>query len=190
MEWDLPLLLGLAVAFGVAMYVLPDGFDLGVGILFPFAPGEPERSTMMNSIAPVWDGNETCLVFGGTLLIAAFPLAYATLLPAFYVPLLIDAVRLIFRGVAFEFRFTAPVPGWCGIGVLRRLDGRGIGAGHRARRALSRASTYRTEVAGGPFTVADPVSLMVGVSGWSVGYALLGATWLVMKTEGLCRSAR
>src|SRR3954452_21026466 len=104
---DLPLLLGLAVAFGVAMYVVADGFDLGVGILFWVAPGEPERSTMLNSIAPVWDGNETFLVFGGTLLIAAFPLDYATLLPAFYVPLLTMLFALVFRGVAFEFRFRA-----------------------------------------------------------------------------------
>src|SRR4051794_7391990 len=104
---DLPLLLGLAVAFGVAMCVVADGFDLGVGILFWVAPDEPERSTMMNSIAPVWDGNETFLVFGGTLLIAAFPLAYATLLPAFYVPLLTMLFALVFRGVAFEFRFRA-----------------------------------------------------------------------------------
>src|SRR5215207_8798263 len=107
MAWDLPVLLGLAVAFSVVMYVVMDGFDLGVGILFPFAPGATEQGAMINSIAPVWDGNETWLVFGGTLLIAAFPLAYATLLPAFYVPLLAMLFALIFRGIAFEFRFRA-----------------------------------------------------------------------------------
>src|SRR5829696_7114118 len=107
MAWDLPVLLGLAVAFSVVMYVVMDGFDLGVGILFPFAPGPTEQGAMINSIAPFWDGNETWLVMGGTLLIAAFPLAYATLLPAFYVPLLTMLFALVFRGIAFEFRFRA-----------------------------------------------------------------------------------
>src|SRR5215212_2747587 len=107
MTLDLPMLLGFAVAFSVVMYVVMDGFDLGIGILFPFAPGDSERVDMINSIAPFWDGNETWLVMGGTLLIAAFPLAYATLLPAFYVPLLTMLFALILRGVAFEFRFRA-----------------------------------------------------------------------------------
>ena len=103
----LPVVLGLVVALAVAMYVVADGFDLGVGILFPFAPSDTARDVMMNSVAPFWDGNETWLVLGGTLLIAAFPLAYATLLPALYVPLMLMLVGLILRGVAFEFRFRA-----------------------------------------------------------------------------------
>src|SRR5579864_9149199 len=107
MAWDLPTFLGFAVAFSVVMYVVMDGFDLGVGILFVPAPHDSDRDTMMNSIAPFWDGNETWLVLGGTLLIAAFPLAYATLLPAFYVPLMTMLFALVFRGIAFEFRFRA-----------------------------------------------------------------------------------
>src|SRR5579864_7447916 len=103
----LPVLLGLAVAFSVVMYVVMDGFDLGVGILMAGAPSEGDHATMINSIAPFWDGNETWLVLGGTLLIAAFPLAYATLLPAFYVPLMTMLFALVFRGIAFEFRFRA-----------------------------------------------------------------------------------
>jgi cytochrome d ubiquinol oxidase subunit II len=103
----LPVALGLAVAFGVLMYVVTDGFDLGIGILLPLAPSENDRAAMINSVAPFWDGNETWLVLGGTLLIAAFPLAYATLLPAFYVPLMTMLFALVFRGTAFEFRFRA-----------------------------------------------------------------------------------
>lgn len=106
MNW-LPVALGLAVAFGVSMYVVTDGFDLGIGILLPLAPSENDRAAMINSVAPFWDGNETWLVLGGTLLIAAFPLAYATLLPAFYVPLMTMLFALVFRGTAFEFRFRA-----------------------------------------------------------------------------------
>ncbi|HEX7968888.1 MAG TPA: cytochrome d ubiquinol oxidase subunit II, partial [Stellaceae bacterium] len=104
MSLDLPLCFAIVLAFGIAMYVVMDGFDLGIGVLFPFAPGDVDRDTMMNSIAPIWDGNETWLVMGGTLLIAAFPVAYATLLPAFYVPLVVMLFALIFRGIAFEFR--------------------------------------------------------------------------------------
>jgi cytochrome bd ubiquinol oxidase subunit II len=104
---DLPLALGLVVAFGIAMYVVMDSFDLGVGILFPFAPAETDRDLMMNTIAAIWDSNETWLVLGGTLLIGAFPLAYGTLLPAFYVPIVLMLFALIFRGIAFEFRFRA-----------------------------------------------------------------------------------
>src|SRR4051794_22151981 len=104
---DLPLVFALTVAASVCFYVILDGFDLGTGILFLFAPGDPERDTMMNSIAPVWDGNETWLVMGGTLLFAAFPVVYAAVLPGFYVPLMAMLFALIFRGVAFEFRFRA-----------------------------------------------------------------------------------
>src|SRR5712691_6182036 len=107
MDWYLPVLLGLAVVFSIVMYVAMDGFDLGIGILFPLAPGDADRAVMINSIAPFWDGNETWLVLGGTLLFAAFPLAYATLLPAFYVPLLTMLFGLVLRGIAFEFRFRA-----------------------------------------------------------------------------------
>src|SRR4030088_854225 len=107
MTLDLPVLLGFVMAFGVAMYVIMDGYDLGVGILFPFAPNDADRDLMMDSLAPFWDGNETWLVLGGTLLIAAFPLAYGTLLPALYIPITTMLLALIFRGTAFEFRFRA-----------------------------------------------------------------------------------
>src|SRR5215467_6032365 len=104
MQLDLVPLWAAIIALGVFMYVLLDGFDLGVGILFPFAPDDQSRDRMMNSIAPVWNGNETWLVLGGGGLLAAFPLAYAVLLPAFYIPVICMLLALIMRGVAFEFR--------------------------------------------------------------------------------------
>jgi cytochrome d ubiquinol oxidase subunit II len=181
---DVALLLGLAVAFAVVMYVIMDGFDLGIGILFPFAPSEADRDLMMNTIAPVWDGNETWLVLGGTLLIAAFPLAYATLLPAFYVPLVIMLFALIFRGIAFEFRFRATrfralwdaafsggsaIAGFCqGLVLGGFIDG--IAIENRA-------------FAGGTFDFFSAFAVVCGF-GLIAGYALLGATWLVLKTSG------
>jgi len=104
---DLPLVWAVIILFGVMMYVLMDGFDLGIGILYPFFPGKEDRDVMMNTVAPVWDGNETWLVLGGAGLLAAFPLAYAVVLSAFYLPLIFMLLGLIFRGVAFEFRFKA-----------------------------------------------------------------------------------
>jgi cytochrome d ubiquinol oxidase subunit II len=185
MEWDLPLLLGLAVAFGIAMYVVADGFDLGVGILFWFAAGEPERGTMMNSIAPVWDGNETWLVFGGTLLIAAFPLAYATLLPAFYVPLLAMLFALIFRGIAFEFRFRAT--------RFRRLWDLAFAGGSTLAAFcqgvvlggfIKGIAVANGVFVGGTFDFVSAFAIACGL-GLIAEYALLGATWLILKTEGL-----
>ena len=104
---DLPLIWSLLIGAAIFFYVWLDGFDLGIGILFPFAPNDKNRDTMMNSIAPYWDGNETWLVLGGGGLFAAFPLAYSILLPAFYIPIITMLLGLIFRGVAFEFRFKA-----------------------------------------------------------------------------------
>lgn len=105
--FDLPLIWAFIIGFGIIMYVLMDGFDLGVGILFPFAPNEEARDTMMNSVAPVWDGNETWLVLGGAGLLAAFPMVYSIFLPALYIGVFLLLAGLIFRGVAFEFRFKA-----------------------------------------------------------------------------------
>ena len=105
--FDLTLIWAGIIAFGVMMYVLMDGFDLGQGILFPFAPTEHHRDVMMNSVAPVWDGNETWLVLGGAGLLAAFPLVYSVFLPALYIGVFLLLAGLIFRGVAFEFRFKA-----------------------------------------------------------------------------------
>ena len=107
MALDLVPIWTVILAFGVFMYVLLDGFDLGVGILFPFAPGDRARDLMMASVAPIWDGNETWLVLGGLALFAAFPLAFAIIFPALYFPILAMVLSLIFRGVAFEFRPTA-----------------------------------------------------------------------------------
>src|SRR5262249_55226401 len=96
------------ILFGVMMYVVMDGFDLGIGLLYPFIPGKADRDIMMNTVAPVWDGNETWLVLGGAGLFVAFPLAYAAILSALYLPVIFMLVGLVFRGVAFEFRFKAP----------------------------------------------------------------------------------
>ena len=104
---DLPLIWAVIIIFGIMMYVVMDGFDLGIGILFPFIPGKVDRDVMMNTVAPVWDGNETWLVLGGAALFGAFPLAYSVVLSALYLPLIFMLIGLIFRGVAFEFRFKA-----------------------------------------------------------------------------------
>ncbi len=125
------MLLGLAVFY----YVVFDGFDLGVGMLYGFMPSEPSRDIAMNSIAPIWDGNETWLVFGGIGLLAAFPLAFAIIIPAVYFPILMMLLALVFRGVAFEFRFKHPsvaaVLGW---GFLRRLNAGDLRARSRSWR--------------------------------------------------------
>src|SRR5438132_9406065 len=105
---NLPLLWAVIILFSIMMYVLMDGFDLGIGILYPFFKSKAERDVMMNTVAPVWDGNETWLVLGGAGLLAAFPLAYSVVLSALYLPLIFMLLGLIFRGVAFEFRFKAP----------------------------------------------------------------------------------
>jgi len=104
---DLPLIWAVIIIFGVMMYVVMDGFDLGIGMLFPFVKDARDRDVMMNTVAPVWDGNETWLILGGAALFGAFPLAYAVVLEALYLPLILMLIGLIFRGVAFEFRFKA-----------------------------------------------------------------------------------
>jgi cytochrome d ubiquinol oxidase subunit II len=107
MEWYLPVIWAVLIGTAVAMYVILDGFDLGVGILFPFARKEEERDQMMNSVAPFWDGNETWLILGGGGLWVAFPQAYAVIMPALYIPVIVMLLALVFRGVAFEFRWIA-----------------------------------------------------------------------------------
>src|SRR5215471_8606660 len=104
---DLPLIWSVLIGFGLMMYVVMDGFDLGIGILFPFVQSRSDRDTMINTVAPVWDGNETWLVLGGAALLAAFPLAYSIALSALYLPIVFMLAGLIWRGVAFEFRFAA-----------------------------------------------------------------------------------
>jgi cytochrome d ubiquinol oxidase subunit II len=180
----LPVLFALTVAFAVYMYVIADGFDLGIGILFPLAPGETSRDVMMSSIAPVWDGNETWLVLGGTLLIAAFPLVYAVALPAFYVPVFIMLAALVFRGIAFEFRFRALrwrfLWDWAFTGgsfLAALMQGAMLGA------FLQGVPMAEGRFAGHPFSFLSAFSAACG-AGVAMGYALLGANWLVMKTTG------
>ena len=182
---DLPLIWAIIIIFGVMMYVVMDGFDLGIGILFPFVPAERDRDVMMNTVAPVWDGNETWLVLGGAALFGAFPLAYAVVLSALYLPLVLMLVGLIFRGVAFEFRFKASKAKqhlWDkafigGSLVATFFQGVALGAFIDGFSVVDRA------YAGGAFDWLTPFSLFCG-AGLVVAYALLGCTWLIMKTEG------
>jgi len=182
---DLPLIwFGLLVT-ALFLYVLLDGFDLGVGILFPFAPSDECRDRMMNSIAPFWDGNETWLVLSGGGLFAAFPLAYAILMPALYMPVILMLLGLIFRGVAFEFRFKAVKSRFVwnyafhfGSIVAAFMQGMILGAFVKGVQVEGRS------FAGHPFDWLNAYSFMTGVA-LLFGYALLGATWLVMKTDGI-----
>ncbi|WP_136246541.1 cytochrome d ubiquinol oxidase subunit II [Halomonas borealis] len=182
--FDLTLIWAGIIGFGIIMYVLMDGFDLGVGILFPFAPDEDSRDVMMNSVAPIWDGNETWLVLGGAGLLAAFPVVYSVFLPALYIGVFLMLAGLIFRGIAFEFRFKS----------------------HRHRRWWNRAFCWGSVVAafaqgavvgayiqgfavedfvyvGGVLDWLTPFTVLTGI-GLVAGYALLGASWLIMKSEG------
>jgi cytochrome d ubiquinol oxidase subunit II len=174
------LILGLAVFF----YVLLDGFDLGVGILYNFAPNTAARNLLMNSIAPIWDGNETWLVLGGLGLLAAFPLAFAIILPAVYFPILVMLLALVFRGVAFEFRFRDAEHRtfWdhafgYGSALATFAQGVVLGAFIQGFKVEGRHFT------GGSFDCITPFSLFTGLA-LLFGYSLLGAGWLILKTEG------
>ena len=179
------LILGLAVFF----YVLLDGFDLGVGMLFGFAPDTQSRNTLMKSIAPVWDGNETWLVLGGLGLLAAFPLAFAIIIPAVYFPILVMLLALVFRGVAFEFRFqdTENKTFWdhafCyGAGIATFAQGLVLGTFIQGFDVVDR------QFAGSSFGFLGPFPLLTGVA-LVFGYALLGAGWLILKTDGKIQAA-
>ncbi|MES2441415.1 MAG: cytochrome d ubiquinol oxidase subunit II [Pseudomonadota bacterium] len=175
------------IAFAVFAYVVMDGFDLGIGILFPaFDVGE-ERDSAMNSIAPVWDGNETWLVLGGGGLMAAFPLAYAILMPALYPLIIAMLLALVFRGVAFEFRWRDPghrrwwdIAFTLGSTVAAFTQGVALGAILQGVKVTGRG------YGGGWLDWLTPFSLLTGVS-LVAGYALLGACWLIWKTEGGCQ---
>ncbi|HBH27068.1 MAG TPA: cytochrome d ubiquinol oxidase subunit II [Rhodospirillaceae bacterium] len=186
---DLPLIWGGLIGTAVLLYVLLDGFDLGVGILFPFAPSEKCQDKMMNSIAPFWDANETWLVLGGGGLFAAFPLAYAIVMPALYIPVMAMLLALIFRGVAFEFRFKARARGrfWWGqafhFGSLLAAFFQGAILGGITQGFVVQGRVF----AGGAFDWLTAFSMVTGL-GVVAGYALLGATWTVMKNEGLTQS--
>jgi cytochrome bd ubiquinol oxidase subunit II len=180
----LPVISTGVVGLAVAMYVILDGFDLGVGILFPFFPQEIERDQMMNSVAPFWDGNETWLVLGGVWLLVAFPLAYSIITPALYVPLIAMLLALVFRGVAFEFRWVAKphhrkwdIAFTAGSTVAAFAQGTMVGGLLIGFRVEDR------QFAGGPLDWLTPFSVMCG-AGLVVGYALIGSCWLVMKTSG------
>ena len=185
MSLDLPLIWAVIIATAVLLYVLLDGFDLGIGILFPFAGSPAERDVMMDSIAPIWDGNETWLVLGGGGLLAAFPFAYAALMPALYLPIILMLLALILRGVAFEFRHHGRVRGkafWTGAfagGSFAATLAQGLVLGGFIQGITLRDRAF----AGGPFDWLTPYSLLVAV-GLLAGYALLGACWLVWRTEG------
>ena len=183
MALDLVPLWAMILAFGVFMYVLLDGFDLGVGILFPFAPDDASRDLLMNSVAPIWDFNETWLVLGGVGLLAAFPLAFAIVIPAVYFPILFMLIGLIFRGVAFEFRhishsrrhwdrsfFAGSLVATFAQGVVLGTFVQGIPVAGRA-------------YSGGSLGWLTPFAVLTG-AGLIAGYGLLGACWLVFKTEG------
>jgi len=184
MTLDLPLIWAGLIAVAVLMYVLLDGFDLGVGILFPFARTPAERDTMMDSIAPVWDGNETWLVLGGGGLFAAFPLAYAVIAPAFYLPIILMLLALILRGVAFEFRLHGRKRGkafWTfafAFGSLMATIAQGFVLGG----FIQGVTTDGTSFTGQPFDWLTPYTLLVA-AGLVAGYALLGGCWLMWKTQ-------
>lgn len=187
----LPLIWAAIIGLAVVMYVLLDGFDLGIGILFLTTPDEAERDHMMNSIAPYWDGNETWLIMGGAGLLVAFPLAYAIIMPAMYLPIIMMLIALVFRGVAFEFRFVSkPDHRWWdrsfafGSTLATFCQGLVLGG------FLQDIKVVNREFAGGSFEWLSPFSIACGF-GLMAGYALLGAGWIMMKTEGeLAQRAR
>ncbi|MGR3567634.1 cytochrome d ubiquinol oxidase subunit II [Pseudooceanicola sp.] len=185
-DFDLTVAWALVLALAVWIYVVLDGFDLGIGILYPLFPKKRSRDLMMNAVAPVWDGNETWLVLGGGGLMAAFPLAYAILLPALYPPIVAMLLALVFRGVAFEFRWKTTsrfgrrfwdMAFFGGSLVAALAQGITLGALLQGIEVEGRA------YAGGWWDWLTPFSLLCGAA-VAAGYAFLGACWLVLKLEG------
>ena len=181
---ELSVIWAVIILFSIMMYVITDGFDLGLGILFPYFKSKEDRDLMMHTVAPVWDGNETWLVLGGAGLLAAFPLAYSVILSALYLPVIFMLIGLIFRGVAFEFRFKALEherhfwdKAFIGGSVTAAFfQGVSLGAYIQGIPVVDRA------YAGGPFDWLTPFSIFTGV-GVVATFALLGATWLIVKSE-------
>ena len=187
MELDLPLIWAGIIGTAVAMYVILDGFDLGLGILFPFTSEEERRDVMMNSVAPFWDGNETWLVLGGGGLLAAFPLAYSVMLPALYLPIILMLIGLILRGVAFEFRFKSDRYRWtwdlafaAGSILAALMQGLIIGAFVQGFHVVD------NKYAGGAFDWLTPFALVTALA-VVAGYVLLSAGWLIMKGDEALR---
>jgi cytochrome d ubiquinol oxidase subunit II len=184
MHLDLPLIWAGIIGIAVAMYVILDGFDLGTGILFPFTRSERERDQMVATIAPFWDGNETWLVLGGGGLLVAFPLAYAVIMSAFYLPVIVMLLALVFRGVAFEFRSVALTSkrywnfAFAAGSTLAAMCQGAILAG-----LIQGIRVENGAYAGGALDWATPFAGLCALA-VPTGYALLGATWLVFKTEG------
>ena len=171
------------IALAVFLYVLLDGFDLGIGILYGFAP-RADRRMLMNAIAPIWDGNETWLILGGVALFSVFPLAFAIIIPAVYFPVLLMLLALVFRGVAFEFRFKQPwlsrfwSAGFCiGSSLAAFAQGAVLGA------FIQGFSVRGRDFAGTSWDWLTPFSILTGIA-LMLGYGLLGAGWLIIKTEG------
>lgn len=188
MIFDLAFIWAGLIAFAVLAYVILDGFDLGVGILFPLMRTEADKDLAMNTVAPVWDGNETWLVLGGGGLFAVFPLAYAVVMPALYVPIIVMLLALVFRGVAFEFRWRTPRGKFLWDisffgGSLTATFAQGVALGALVQGIAVENRAY----AGGNWDWLTPFSLLTGVA-LVAGYALLGATWLFMKTDGPVRA--
>jgi cytochrome d ubiquinol oxidase subunit II len=190
MEWYLPVIWAALIGTAVAMYVILDGFDLGIGILFPFAGNERERDQMMRSVAPFWDGNETWLVLGGGGLWVAFPQAYTVIMPALYLPVIVMLLALVFRGVAFEFRTVSISKGWLNFAFAAGSTLAAFAQGIILGGLIQGIPVANGAYAGGPLDWATPFSLLCGLS-MIAGYGLLGATWLTLKTEGaIARRAR
>ena len=191
MQIDLPVVWAAVIGLAVFIYVMLDGFDLGIGLLFAFFEAKEDRDVMMNTIAPVWDGNETFLVLGGAALYGAFPVVYSTLLPANYLPLILMVVGLIFRGAAFELRSKGrrARPAWdlafiVGSALAALCQGIVLGS------LLQGTRITDSHFSGGMFDWLSPFSLFCGIGVW-ITYATLGCGWLILKTEGeLQRSMR
>ena len=180
----LPDIWAILIAVAVVMYVVLDGFDLGIGILLPFRKSQADRDLTVDTVAPFWDGNETWLVLGGGGLWVAFPQAYAVIMPANYLPIIVMLLALIFRGVSFEFRVVSrPGHRWWDIafaaGSIIAAFAQGVVLGS----LIQGITVVDGAFAGGPFDWLSPFSLLCGV-GVVAGYALLGATWLIARTEG------
>lgn len=185
---DLPLIWAGLLSLGVFIYVALDGFDLGVGLLFPFLGADGDRDTAMNTVAPVWDGNETWLILGGGGLFAAFPLAYAVVMPALYAPFIVMLLALVFRGVAFEYRWRDESHKgiWNAsfvFGSFMATFMQGIVLGTFVQGIEVEGRAY----AGGWWDWLTPFTVMTGVA-LCFGYGLLGAGWLILKTEGELRT--
>jgi cytochrome d ubiquinol oxidase subunit II len=184
LEFGLPVVWAAIIGFAVAMYVVLDGFVLGLGVLFPLFPREAERDQMMNTVAPFWDANQTWLVLGGGGLWIAFPVAFAIMMPAVYVPVIVMLLALIFRGVAFEYRWVAKPRhrawdrAFAGGSIVATLSQGFVLGGY-----LQGIAIKDGQFAGYALDWLTPFTLLCGV-GLLAGYALLGATWLVMKTRG------